>query len=738
MKHPTASWRTQGHNYLSAKIIECHDFSGCSMWQMKIILKIHMKIIHEIRKTPFFRLIIPFIAGILYRIYFPYFINNAFYCLIIILSVTGIYKYFEDKSPNYHRRWISGILIFIALYFTGFVISNVHLQTNNQFAEYDLFTGKIIEIPKETEKSIKAILEINAIKTDSSWQNTKQKVITYFPKDSISKKLKYGDLLIINTRFRKVQNRGNPYEFDYVQYLASKNIHYQSYIKAGKWKRIAQNQGNYIYSLAYSVRNKLLIIYKEKGISGDEFSVLAALTLGVKDFLSDDITQAYSSSGAMHILAVSGLHVGIIYLIVNSLLFFMDKKRLLRILKSCLLISFIWFFAFITGLSPSVRRASLMLTLIIIGQVSVRHPSIYNSIAASAFLILLVNPLIILQVGFQLSYAAVIAIVYFQPKLYRIFEIKNWFIDKIWALTSVSIAAQIGTFPISIYYFHKFPVYFFLSNLIVIPAAYLIISLAIALLLFHSIGFLSDFFAFILKQVLFSLNYSTKMIESLPFSSINHISFSLFENIVLYLLVVVWIIYFINYKRKFAIFSSHVLLLIFFCSRTYRKIEAFKQNELLVFNSGNTPLLAIKQNKNLFLFADSNFIGSKNYQYLLNNYLTQRFIDEIYLMNDSLNFQKIFLKANFLKYNNLRILVINNNHFTDKINTRKLKVNLLIISKGFNANIQQIIDLFEFDEIILDAGLARWRENAIMRDCAAMNIAPFNVREQGAYILPVK
>ncbi len=693
-----------------------------------------MKIIHEIRKTPFFRLIIPFIIGILFKIYYPHFINYPFISLVLFILITGIYKFFEDKNPNYHRRWISGVLIFVSLFFTGYVLSGFHLQTDNTFVEYDLYTAKIIEPVKETGKSVKVILNILSFQTDSGTLNSNEKVIVYFEKDSLSESLKYGDLLIINTRFRPVQNRRNPYVFDYKKYLANKNIHYQAYIKSGKWKRIAQNRGSIIYSSAYKIRNKLLSIYKEKGISGDEFSVLAALTLGVKDFLSDDIAESYSSSGAMHILAVSGLHVGIIYLILNSLLFFMNKKRFLRILKACLLISFIWFFAFITGLSPSVRRASLMLTLIIIGQVSGRHPSIYNSIAASAFLILLVNPLIILHVGFQLSYAAVIAIVYFQPLFYRIFEINNWLLDKIWALTSVSIAAQIGTFPISIYYFHKFPVYFFLSNLVVIPAAYLIISLAIALLLFNPVGFLSNFFALLLKYILVALNYATRSIENLPFSSIKNISFSLTESIILYLVVLVWIIYFINYKRKFTIFTSLILLLIFFTSRAYRKIEAMKQNELVVFNSGSNSLITVKLNKKLFILTDSSFTQSKNYKYIINNYQTNRFIDHVHFLNPENDF---FLKNNYLKIGKKRIVLLNNQHFTDKKSKEKLKANLLIISKGFNANIRQIIDLFEFDELILDASLSSWRANAIMRDCAAMNIAPYSVGEQGAYVLPI-
>lgn len=697
-----------------------------------------MKIIHEIRKIPFFRLIIPFSIGILFKIYHPSLINQSFYYLTFFLLITGIYKYFEDINPNYHRRWISGLLIFIVLFFLGFEITSFHLQTNDIFTESDLFIVKIIEPPKESEKSIKTILKIDAFNTKGRWETAKEKVIVYIQKDSLSKLLQYGDLLIINTQFKKIQNKGNPYEFDYKKYLANKNVHYQAYIKSENWQLIASNRANLIYSLAYSLRKKLLSIYKEKGISGDEFSVLAALTLGIKDFLSDDITKSYSSSGAMHILAVSGLHVGIIYLILNSLLFFMDRNRFLRVVKAIVLIVFIWFFAFITGLSPSVRRAALMLSLIIIGQLTGRHPSIYNSIAVSAFFILLVNPLIILQVGFQLSYSAVIAIVYFQPKLYRIFEIDNWLIDKIWALTTVSLAAQIGTFPISVYYFHKFPVYFFLSNLIVIPAAYLIIVLAIILLLSNSVILLSDFFAFILKHILSGLNFSTHFIEQLPFSSINHISFSVFETILLYLLIAVWIIYFINYRHKFAIYTSLILLLAFFSSRSYRELHAVLKNELIIFNSGNTELIGLKLSENLLFITDSNFIDSKNYQYATDNYKAHKFIHNSYLIHDSINFPNIYFKNNYLKINNLRIVLLNNNHFTDRQNTQKLKTNLLIVSKGFNANIQQIIDLFEFDEIILDASLASWREKKILQDCAMLNIRVFSVRQQGAYVFNIK
>ncbi len=695
-----------------------------------------MLLINEIRKIPFFRLIIPFIAGILFQINFSQQIISLFIALITSIFITGIYKYIENNNPDYHRRWLNGVLLFAVLFLSGSLLTSVKMQSDSDFSNSDLFLAKIIEPVNEKENSIKTVLEILAYQQDSIWVSCKEKIMVYFEKDSSAKFLKYGDLLLLNAHFQEVKNRGNPYEFDYKKYLAYKNIYYQAFVKSQNKKLIAENQGNIIYSIAFKLREKLLNVYRENGIEGEEFSVLAALTLGVKDFLSDELSQTYASTGAMHVLAVSGLHVGIIYLILNSLLFFMQKNKILRILKAGILIAFIWFFAFITGLSPSVRRASLMLTLIIIGQISGRHPSVYNSIAVSAFLILLVNPLTIMQVGFQLSYAAVIAIVYFQPLIYRVFEIKNRFVDKIWALTAVSIAAQIGTFPISIYYFHQFPVYFFLTNLIVIPAAYLIILLAVILLLFNSINTISAFVAFLLNAVISSMNSLTSAIEQLPFSSISYISFSFVELIILYALITLWIVYFINYRKVFIVYAGLVLLVVFFSFRSYRKIKAGLRDELVVFNSGKEQLITYKAGRKLFVFSDTSFVDKPDFKYLTANYITNNFIKELFFVTEKNMDNNYFSrKNNYFKIKDTSIVFLNNRHFTGKISPQKYQADILIISKGFNANIQNIFDLFDFKLIVLDASLKYWREKAIFRDCATENITPYSIRDKGALIL---
>jgi len=700
-------------------------------------------IINEIRKIPFFRLIIPFILGIIYKINYPFPFEYLTITLAVFFTFTIFYGYYYNKKTNYHSRWVMGVLIFINLFLSGAIVTHFQTKNDNNFSVANKFIGELIEPIKETEKSIKIILKITEYQIDSTWKQSTAKVIIYSKKDSLSKLLEYGDLITFNTNFKAIKNSGNPDEFDYKKYLANKNIHFQAYLDTGNWNLIANNQGNIVYATAYKLREKLLEIYKSKNITGDEFAILTALTLGVKDYLSPEIMQTYSTSGAMHILAVSGLHVGIIYLILYSMLFFMRKKQLLRYIQAIILIVFIWFFALITGLSPSVTRASIMLSFIIVGNASGRRPSVFNSIAVSAFLILFFKPLAILHVGFQLSYSAVLAIVYFQPKLYRLLSPKNKILDKAWALTAVSIAAQIGTMPISIYYFHKFPSYFFITNLIAIPAAYLIIVFAICLLIFNFLPLISNLFAYALKYTIVALNFSTRQIEKLPFASVNNISYSFSETIFICLLIISIAVFIYNKNNKWLIYSF-LFFFLFIVSNNIRKIISLNKSSFIVFNSKSTPVIGIKNHKNFTIVTDSTFAkNKKNTDYLLDNLLTNKFIKDITVLRSDITknhnhyskAESLFYNDNFISYKNLKVVLLNDERYNRMESSSKLQTDIVIISKGFSSNIDQILKLFEFDTLVLDGTIPYWQEKTVLRDCAALNINVHNVKESGAFIM---
>jgi len=692
-----------------------------------------MQINQEIRKIPFFRLIIPFIIGILLQLTFNFDKEILLYSFFAFTVILISYSIITDKNPNYHRRWIFGFLMSVTLFFLSATITSSKTEINNDIINSERFIGVINEAPKETAKSVKLIVKTNSFFKDSIWKSNTSNIIIYLKKDSLSKSLTYGDKILFKNNLKEIQNSGNPNEFDYKKYLSRKQIYFQAFLKNNQWKLLEHNKGKIVFRLAYMARNKLLEVYKENNIAGDEFAILAALTLGVKDYLSDDIVDSYSISGAMHILAVSGLHVGIIYIVLSNLLFFLRRKKSLILIQSVIFIVIIWLFALITGLSPSVTRASTMLSFIIIGKASERQPSTYNSLAISSFILLTINPLAITYVGFQLSYLAVIAIVFFQPKIYRLFEINNRIINKIWQLTSVSIAAQIGTAAISIYYFHQFPVYFLLTNIIAIPAAFIILLLAIFLLMFNFIPFIPSIIAIVLTYTIKTLNFSTSLIENLNFSSITDISLSSIEVILFYIAISLFLIYFIIKKNKIIILAL-TLIFLSLLVHNYRYFTQSNTNKFIVFNLSGKSAIAILKHQECEIYADSLLTANaKNLEYLSGNLIANNFIKKLSIK--SLQAQNKVNKQEVILTDDLRIAVLNNSSLKDFSTNKKLKLDYIVISKGFNVNIGNLNDLFEFKKVILDSSVPKWHEESILRDCIFEKIDVFNTKTDGAFVV---
>jgi competence protein ComEC len=373
------------------------------------------KFLHQ---APFFRLVIALILGILFQINFPIINSSIIYITSSILFVTLLFAILK-LTRNYAINKIWGVLVSLVLFFSGMQLVNINQQNTINFnnTKYT-FVATLIEQPEEKEKVVKAIVKIDCIKDSVLWIRNNSKILCYFQKDSLTLNLNLGDQLIVQSHLNEIKHSGNPYSFNYKNYLSFKEIYNQCYVKADNFKIIAHDKGSIIRILSNRTRQKLLNIYQLNDISGDEFAVLSALTLGYKSELTPELKESFSASGAMHILAVSGLHVGIIFIILCKLLFPLQKNKYGKILQSIIIIAVLFFYAFLTGLSDSVLRATIMFSFISLGKMFTRQVNIYNTISASAFILLIINPYSIMNVGFQLSCAAVISIVFFQPKIY--------------------------------------------------------------------------------------------------------------------------------------------------------------------------------------------------------------------------------------------------------------------------------------------------------------------------------
>lgn len=703
-----------------------------------------------LRQTPFIRLIIPLITGILVKLniqfQIPIFALSAIIFFFIFLLI--IFSGFKKLYTNYKIRWAFGIFFNLVLFSIGLLLvdlnfSKVSKGTINQTDGYLL--ASVIEKPEIKEKSIKATLEIKAIGDKDQWIETNGKVLIFFQKDSASENIDVGDNILFKPEISEKRITGNPSEFNFEKYLTYHLISDQTYLKSANWKKINEKEtGLKLY--AYEIRDKFLNIFKKYGISGNEYSVLSALTVGYTSELDSKIKHSYSSSGATHILSVSGLHVGIIFIVFNYLLKFMEKIKYGKLIKAIFLILFLWFYALLTGLSPSVLRSAAMLSFVIVGQSLNRKANIYNSITASAFILIIINPFIITDLGFQLSYLALISIIYFQPLIYNWFFIKNKWLDKIWVLVSVSIAAQIVSTPISLFYFHQFPNYFLLTNILVVPMSTIIIYLALTLLAFSSLDVVANYIGIALKYSVRILNNTITSIEGLPHSVSENIYINGFQMFLIYLFIIVFTSYFIL-KRNSMLRLSLITIILFLVSTFYNDFSALKQRKLIVYNiPGNTAINFIDGKDNILI---SNLTKNANSSTLLfttkNNWLElglqkEKIVDvnslnrnSLFTNNLTVDNKNILLKDRYLGFYNHRFLIINKD-FQLKKYTKKIKVDYILITSNNKIKVSDLVKYYDVKTLIIDSSNSLRNIEKWKTECAKFNIAYNVVAENGAFI----
>ena len=542
------------------------------------------KLEKTIQKIPFLRIAVAFAVGIVAHSY----INIGFTFVFLILLLALLAVVFGQKFYSYRIAPYWGVMVHFVFVILGVLVA-IQYNQKPMIPDEGVFKATIIEIPQVKPNSYQTILHVEEVGANDSIFQTNEKIMTWFEKDENAKQLIPGEQIIFKGKPQMVSNNNNPFEFDYKQYLAKKKIYRQLYLPAENWQKINSESSFTLPVFAERVRMNLLQIYNEQGLGENELQILSALTLGYKRGLDPETKRVFASAGAMHVLAVSGLHVGIVFLVFNFLLGFLRKQKVGRIIFVLLTISVLWFFAFLTGLSPSVTRAATMFSFVVIGTNIRRQVNTYNSLAASAFLLLLINPNNLFEVGFQLSYAAVFGIVFLQPRLEKLITFKYKIIRYFWALLTVSVAAQIATFPLSVYYFNQFPTYFWISNLFVIPAVTLLIPLGIAMLALHGIPVISPFISEIINFVIGGIYSLLQFIENLPSSIIEFTFLPLELVFVAGFLLSVFV--FIETKRKlfFKLAFVNVVLILF--SVFIFKINNLSRNELIVYNQPDNTII---------------------------------------------------------------------------------------------------------------------------------------------------
>ena len=689
-------------------------------------------------QAPLVRLLIPFLSGILFAVYLPFhFSNILFYVSIVFCVIAGIVL-IPKLNISYRKSFWFGLLINFSFFVFAYQLTIYKTQKfsvshfSNHCRGNSIVYARLADSYIEKEKSLKTIIEILAVKENDEWKKCTGKAMVYLKTDSLALALKYGDELLLNVNFKEVPQPQNPGEFNYKRFLSFHNIYNNAYVKSDEWKSLKQNSGNPILKYSIGLRNDLLDVLKQNHLNGDELSVGAALLLGYTDKLDADLISAYSSTGALHVLSVSGLHVAIVYIVFSWLLVFLDRHKKGRIIKAILLILFLWFYAALTGLSPSVLRAATMFSFIIVAKATNKHTNIYNTLAASALFLLLINPYLIMEVGFQLSYLAVIGIVYIQPKIYEWFEFDNWLLDQVWMITAVSIAAQIATFPLGLHYFHQFPNYFLLSNLIVIPVSTLIIYVGIALFSFSTIPLFVKYLAIVFTWLIWFLNVSVKWIESLPYSLLQGISISVFETWLLYGLIILFLFYLSNRKYYFLIYSLSFCVFILISQVVEQQIQ-FNQKKIVVYNVAKTTAIDFVNSKQNVLLTDSVF--AKNDSRLLFHVKHNWWdlgMNNSQIISENFTTENLIVKSNFIQFFDKRLFVLNKVIKFKKKHSKKLNLDYLVISNNTKMRIEDVQQMFRVKMFVFDSSNSEYKIKKWKEECEELNQEYCSTMDAGA------
>ena len=689
-------------------------------------------------KTPFFRILLPFIVGIVIGFYIT---APVEYCLVAcVLLMAG----FCILLWKWKRRWnwLYGIFLYLFLFISGICTVALHTFTPVEQSEQGLWLAVVNEPPTERANSMKATVRIRANLTENTSIVCDERVMTYFRKDSVSKRIKQGDLLVINATLNLVTNAGNPHEFDYRSYLARKHISRSAFVESGHWYPLDSYAQGPLINFSNRLRNNLLDIFKRSGLSGNELAVTSALVLGYKADIDDELRYAYSASGAMHIMAVSGLHVGIIYMVLLAVMQLIPFLNRFKWLRALILLVCLWIYALITGLSPSVLRSTIMLSFILAGEVLFRRAYVYNSIAASAFVLLLVNPGNLFEVSFQFSYLAVIAIIFFHNHLSSLLTFQHRLPKYLWELTCVSIAAQIGTVPLSLYYFHQFPSYFFLSNLVVIPAASVIIYGALLLFVVSPVPIVFETIGWLLDKFVYLCNFCIFFIEKIPGCVILGIRFGSWEILFAYVFVVTVTIWMLK-AHKMALFATLTVLFLWIAGGTNRTNNDIQRQQLIVYNiQGNSLLQFISGHDNIIWYANRNpsFNASR---FTESQRIAMQLDGAQCLTLDSAFHSKepllagLYANGNFVQFADKRMAIFTRDMPPQSVG-QSVQTDVAILTQNINTRISQIVESYHPNLVVIDASNAQTRADRWERECVEAGVNCHRVDKRGAFVLRIE
>ncbi len=685
------------------------------------------------KRAPFLRLLIPVVAGIIaeHSLRLPIQIiavlSLVTLAIISVLSLLPLVYRFKLSSIR------GGVITIFIASFGLFITWNKDARNHsgwygNSYDSTSLIVARIDEQPVEKNKSYKALAKIEAIVNGDSVLRTSGKILLYFSKDSLSGALAYGDRIIITNKLQEIKNSGNPGAFDYKRYCAFQQIFQQAYLRNSDWILSGKRYVS-LYNRIKQGTQQYILNTINRYISGkDEVAIAKALLIGYKADLDKDLVQQYSNAGVVHIIVIAGLHLGLIYTLLLWILNRIPKVKNSKPLRLIIVLICLWCFALLTGASPPVLRAVIMFSSIAIGKTISRNSSVYNSLAASAFILLCIDPFSLWDVGFQLSYLAVTGIVMLHKYIYHWFYLRNRILRGAWNIASVSLAAQIFTLPACLFYFHQMALLFMITNIIAVPLATITLYGCIALVCLSCVSIVATWLGKFLTGCIWLLNHTVFVINAVPFSTWNDFLISFADTLLLYFIIIAALYWLLQRSKiAFRLFISGALILAI--QNFGRKFISFHQKKIIVYDVPNHTAIDFINGTNFHFEGDSDFTKD---DILQNFHLKPSRI--LFHSNNCITNFPIFRQLPFYKFYNKRVLIVDTN--INYISSGgKINVDYIILSKNPKVRIPSLAKVFNCNTYIFDASNPMWKIAKWKKDCEDLHLRFHSVPEQGAFVI---
>ena len=647
------------------------------------------------------------IIGILIPCFLSIPLQNTLYSIglaFIVLFIT-----FSLAKRQLKKTIWFGLAVYMTTICLGILIHKVHDESQykthyNHFlstetSEHVLISFRVRERLKPSSYHDKYIIDL--LKLDT--QYVKGKALLNINKDSTRTLLKVDDLLVSTSEFKTINGPSNPNQFDYKNYLKKQYISHQLYSDNHSILSL-DSEKRTLYGYAAVLReriNKALITYD---FEPEELAIINALILGQRQDMDKEIYENYAKAGAIHILAVSGLHVGIILLLLNFILKPIEQLKHGKLIKVGLLIILLWSFAIIAGLSASVTRAVTMFSIIAIAMNWKRPTNIYNTLAISVFILLLFKPMFLFDVGFQMSYLAVLAIVTIQPLVYKLWKPKWKAVDYFWQIFTVTIAAQFGVVPISLYYFHQFPGLFIVSNLAIIPFLGLILGLGILVIFLGLINCLPEFLSNIYGTIISLMNTLVNWVSEQEDFLLKDISFDL-KHVFAYYVLIITIVSLLkkqNFKRIAFVLVAVLLIQSLWIFSEYRNAN----HSFIIFHKSRYSMIGLKINSQLKVYHNLDSVAASKDK-VITNYSVGNFIDTI---------ERDSIKSVYM-FQNKTILVVDS---LGVYNVKLFEPDYVLLRNSPRINLERLIDSIKPKHIIADGSnyksyIKRWEATCLKR-----------------------